>query len=588
MKDIIPDYLKVPSNTGYKYGELRYVNGKFVLTGEPVMLEFAKRVFPGALVVRGKSLTFSRSFREFSDLNWLMMRFPLDVKCDIQLALTRLGAVEKWKNRESGEDLNPTTPPSEFIGKLYCYQEEAVTFLTKNRRALLGDSMGLGKTWSVLGAVAQARRYPVLVVCQTQIQLQWQRSIGALFDKECEYEKRLDDTSLDIAEKRGCELAPILKGQTPYDISNTPFTIIHYGLLSWWKKSLIKRGYPVLIFDEVQELRHTGTLKYSSASVLSSNAEYVFAASGTPVYGYGSEIWSVMNAIDYHCLGGNEAFTREWCAGYGTKIVSDPKALNGYLVREGLLLRRRYTDVALQLPRVVRMVQDLQQDDNIYNELIKSAKKKAEIWNTASFTQKGKLSREIEGETRQAAGIAKATYVADFIASLIDAGEKPLIYAWHHAVHDILLECLGIYKIPSVTGRQTQKAKDDSIKRFIRGNSDALILSLRSASGLDGLQVRATCCVFAELDYSPAVHSQAETRIARLGVSDDIEEVPSYYCVSRSGFDEIMLDILGVKTGQFTGIMGDEPEDYEEKKAAEERAASRIKMLVARLNQTKN
>ena len=351
---------------------------------------------------------------------------------------------------------------------------------------------------------------------------------------------------------------------------------------------MIKRGYPVLIFDEVQELRHTGTLKYSSASVLSSNAEYVFAASGTPVYGYGSEIWSVMNAIDYHCLGGNEAFTREWCAGYGTKIVSDPKALNGYLVREGLLLRRRYTDVALQLPRVVRMVQDLQQDDNIYNELIKSAKKKAEIWNTASFTQKGKLSREIEGETRQAAGIAKATYVADFIASLIEAGEKPLIYAWHHAVHDILLECLGIYKIPSVTGRQTQKAKDDSIKRFIRGNSDALILSLRSASGLDGLQVRATCCVFAELDYSPAVHSQAETRIARLGVSDDIEEVPSYYCVSRSGFDEIMLDILGVKTGQFTGIMGDEPEDYEEKKAAEERAASRIKMLVARLNQTKN
>lgn len=585
MKDRVPDYLKKPSNTGYRYGELRYVKGKFVLTGDPVMLEFAKRVFPGANVGR-KVLHFGGSFREFSDLNWLMMRFPLDIQCETQLSLARLGAVEKWKNRESGDDLLPTTPPSEFIGKLFSYQEEAVTFLTKNRRTLLGDSMGLGKTWSVLGAVAQAGRYPVLVVCQTQIQLQWQRSIGALFDKECEYEKRLDDTDVDIAEKRGHELAPILKGQTPYDIPNTPFTIIHYGLLSWWKKSLMKRGYPVVVFDEVQELRHTGTLKYSAASFLSSNAEYVFAASGTPVYGYGAEIWSVMNAIDYHCLGGHEAFTREWCSGYGTKIVSDPKALNGYLVREGLLLRRRYSDVQMKLPKVVRHVQDLQQDDNLYNELIESAKQKAEIWNAASFTQKGKLAREIEGETRQAAGIAKARYVADFIASLIEAGEKPLIYAWHHVVHDILSECLARYKIPSVTGRQTQKEKDEAIKKFMRGNSDALILSLRSASGLDGLQVRATCCVFAELDFSPAVHSQAETRIARIGVSEDIKEVPSYYCVSRSGFDEIMLDILGVKTGQFVGIMGDEPEDCAEKKAAEERAASRIKMLVERLRRT--
>lgn len=586
MKSGIPDFLKTPTNTGYKYGELRYEKGKFVLTGESVMLEFAKRVFPGAMVRRTAGvLVFGKSFREFSDLNWLMMRFPLDIKCKDKLALTRMGAVHRWKHRESGEDLKPTTPPSEFLGKMFPYQEEAVTFLTKNRRALLGDSMGLGKTWSTLGAVAESGKYPVLVVCQTHVQLQWQRVIGALFGLTCGYEEKLTDTVVDIAAKRGKMLAPILKTQTPYEIPDAPFAIIHYGLLSWWRKKLLKKRFPIVIFDEIQELRHEGTQKYSAASLLSSNADFAWGASGSPVYGYGAEIWAVMNILDYHCLGGREAFTREWCDGYGTRIVEDPKALNGYLVREGLLLRRRNEDISLQLPKVVRMVQDLEQDDSLYDELIASARKKAEIWNTVSFTDKGRLSRDIERETRRAAGIAKATYVADFVASLIDGGERPLLYAWHHAVHDILQECLGRYGIPCITGRQSQRAKDEALKAFVRGDSDALLLSLRSAAGLDGLQARATCCVFAELDYSPAVHSQAETRIARIGVDEVIQEVPSYYCVSRSGYDEIMLDILGVKTGQFTGIMGDEPEDYDEQQEAEKKAESRIRMLIDRLKE---
>ena len=115
------------------------------------------------------------------------------------------------------------------------------------------------------------------------------------------------------------------------------------------------------------------------------------------------------------------------------------------------------------------------------------------------------------------------------------------------------------------------------------GQADGALLSLRSAAGLDGLQRRATCCVFAELDWSPAVHGQCETRIARMGVNEALDDIPSYYCVSRVGHDEIILDVLGVKTGQFAGIMGDEPESYEEQQAAEERATGRIKQLVKRL-----
>lgn len=559
MEREIPDYLKDASNTGHKYGELKFAKGKFVLRGEPIVLEYAKRVFPGCTSWRGNdaAVLFGGSTREIGDLNWLMMRFPLEILCPEQFEKHKEKAVTKWQSRISGVDLKRTTPPPEFIGKLFPYQETAVTFLVKNMRALLGDSMGLGKTWSALAAGAQAGKYPILVVCQTHVQLQWQRAIGALFDLPCDYNRDLYDTDFDVSIKRGKVLAPILKSRTPYDIPDTPFAIIHYGLLSWWTDALREKVFPTVIFDEVQELRHGSTAKYSAASVLSSDAEYVFAASGTPVYGYGAEIWSVMNSLEFHCLGSRDAFTREWCTGYGEKIVSDPKALNGHLVREGLLLRRRYENVQMDIPPISRMVKDLQQDDDLYDSLIESAKKKAKTWLTASFTEKGRLAREVEGETRRAAGVAKARYVADFVASLVEAGEKPLVYAWHHDVHKILAECLAKYGPVFITGKQTQNQKDKAVRSFLDRKTDVVVLSLRSAAGLDGLQYRATCCVFAELDYSPAIHSQAETRIARIGVDKTVKDVPSYYCVSRSGYDEIILDILGVKTGQFIGLMGD-------------------------------
>ena len=584
----VPDYLIKPSLDGHLYGKLEYEKEKdvFVLSGEPVLLEFAKRIFPGSNVYRsgGKRLEFHRTIREVSDLNWLLMRYPVDVNgCKEVLDNARDGAIDRYNARVSGHDLKPTTPPSEFMGKLYPYQESAVTFLTTNQRCLLSDTMGTGKTWSSLGAVAAAGKYPVLIVCQTHVQYQWQRMIGMLFNLPMKGIDGLKD--FDLWQKRGQHLAPILRSRKPEKLGDAPFAIIHYGLLQWWEKEILKKGFKTVIFDEVQELRHTGTWKYSSASNISSAAEHVYGCSGTPVFGYGKEIWSVMNSIDFHCLGSEEAFTREWCTGYGEKIVADPEALNGFLTREGLMLRRRFTDpeVNIHIPKVARKIQDLDHDEVIYDELIRAAKKKAREYDAASFVEKGRMARDIERDSRKATGIAKARYVAEFVKSLLDAGEKPLVYAWHHDVHDILLEKLKGYNPAVFTGKQTQKQKDISLKRFVNGDTNLCLLSLRSAAGLDGLQYRASFCVFAELDWAPAVFSQCETRIARIGVDKTMDTVPSCYCVARVGHDEVMLDVLGVKTGQFVGIMGDEPETEEEKNRAEKEAAKRINKLVDKL-----
>ncbi len=106
----------------------------------------------------------------------------------------------------------------------------------------------------------------------------------------------------------------------------------------------------------------------------------------------------------------------------------------------------------------------------------------------------------------------------------------------------------------------------------MNGRSNLCCLSMRAASGLN-LQ-RANCVVFGELDWSPAVHSQAEDRAHRMGQEDS---VLSYYLVTQTGSDQQIQDYLGLKVSQFVGIMGDEAESEEDRMLAQKAANNHMK-----------
>ncbi|GAH14829.1 unnamed protein product, partial [marine sediment metagenome] len=115
-----------------------------------------------------------------------------------------------------------------------------------------------------------------------------------------------------------------------------------------------------------------------------------------------------------------------------------------------------------------------------------------------------------------------------------------------------------------ISGRQNANVKDEAQKAFMNGDTDLIIISLRSATGLN-LQ-RARCVVFGELDWSPAVHSQSEDRCHRIGTKDS---VLCYYLTCNAGTDQAMLETLGLKTSQFVSIMGDKEETEQDKLMAQ-------------------
>ena len=86
--------------------------------------------------------------------------------------------------------------------------------------------------------------------------------------------------------------------------------------------------------------------------------------------------------------------------------------------------------------------------------------------------------------------------------------------------------------------------------------------------------------VFGELDWSPAVHSQAEDRAHRMGQKDSIL---CYYLVSRGGSDQDMQDALGLKVSQFTALMGDQVKSQEELISESQYAEHYVEKLIQRL-----
>lgn len=562
----LPPFLQSPAALGPSYGTLSYNARRkcWVIKGDPGVTELAKRLFPGSDSRRGEA-RFAAHRRIIGDVNWLMLRYPLDIapRDRERWARALADAREYYRNRAAARIAAPAPQLSSacFSGELRPFQQAGLAWLMLTPRALLADEMGLGKTVQALACAAQEGVFPLLIVPPAHLTRNWQAETLRFL----RIEGRLPRVH-------------IIRGLTPYPLPPADVYILHYLLLRGWKQQLPKMNFHTVIFDEVQELRRAGTEKYSAASLLSEACQRVIGLSGTPIYNYGGEIWNVVNILDYHFLGDWESFSREWCAGYGNRIVLKPELLGEYLRKEGLMLRRTKQEVLPELPEKRRLVQEIDANDALYQQLMCPTWEKIHRWQqdrSLSASQRALLEDQISQEERQATGLAKAQYVCQFVRALLSAGERVLLFAHHHAVMDCYQKELKQERPGFITGRESAAQKETAVQRFMEGKTDLCCISLRAASGLN-LQ-RATCVVFGELDWSPAVHSQAEDRAHRMGQRDSLL---CYYLVSPRGSDQEMQAALGLKVSQFLLLMGDTPQPEAQAAAGANFARQHVEKLV--------
>ena len=143
----LPGYLMDAPQGGHIYGTLSYNRRSkcWTIKGEPCVIELAKRLFPGSERRRGEA-RFTANRRIIGDVNWLMLRYPLEIAArdralwDKQLEQAR----EHARQREMAMRLpmRMTPPEGTFSGELRDFQKEGLAFLLANPRTLLADEMG--------------------------------------------------------------------------------------------------------------------------------------------------------------------------------------------------------------------------------------------------------------------------------------------------------------------------------------------------------------------------------------------------------------------------------------------------------------
>ncbi|MBQ7455554.1 MAG: hypothetical protein IJS53_03850, partial [Clostridia bacterium] len=358
-EDETPLYMQDVPQAAHYYGTLSYNTRRrcWTVKGEPCVTELCKRLFPGSDHGKRGEARFSDHRRIVGDLNWLMLRYPLEVaprdRDRWQRALdgARAYAAAKERFRLSPQEMEP--PEGAFLGELRPFQKKGLAWLCATPRALLADEMGLGKTLQALCALCSLRAFPALIVVPPHLVRNWKGEIARFI--------RVGGQVPRVHE---------IKGLTPYRLPEADIYVMHYLLLRGWKEVLPQCGFRAVVFDEAQELRRAGTEQYSAASLVAESCERVIGLSGTPIYNQGGEIWNVVNILDYHFLGDWESFTREWCYGYGNNIVVKPELLGEHLRREGLMLRRTKAEVLPELPEKRRLVQEIDADDGAYMRLM--------------------------------------------------------------------------------------------------------------------------------------------------------------------------------------------------------------------------
>lgn len=534
-----------------QYGEVELQGRSWVLRVQPHVAMKVKRTFARVSQERSGAISVVSTPEVCRDLEWFMTRFPLQITRSDKQAL-KAGS-EKHRQIETAYDSVMGGAPGRPgvrtpLREPRDYQTKAADLVLESGRLLLVDDLGLGKTFTGLLTLKDEGTLPAVVVCQPHLQSQW-----------------MEQLKLTWGDLRG----HIVKQTSPYDLStvcdgNPPDVIlISYSKLAGWC-DVLAGEVKTVIFDEIQELRHMGTIKYESAEVLVDKAPYRVGLTATPIYNYGAETFSVVKVLDPDVLGNYWEFAREWIKGSKGQIT-EPKALGSYLRDQSLMLVRTRKDVGREITEPIRVPQHVDADPEVFENAKGDAMAMAQLILSATSTNKEKFltAGELDARMRHDTGVAKAPFVAEFVRMLLETEEKVVLFGWHRDVYEIWLEQLAGFNPVLYTGSESTKQKDESKRRFLaptrdedglpnRDASRILIMSLRSGAGVDGLQEVTSCAVFGELDWSPKVHDQCIGRLHRDGQTS---VVAAYFCVSESGADPIMAQVNNLKEQEQNAIV---------------------------------
>jgi SWI/SNF-related matrix-associated actin-dependent regulator of chromatin subfamily A-like protein 1 len=407
-------------------------------------------------------------------------------------------------------------------GELAPFQWAGVRYVLRARRTFLADEQGLGKTVEALAALEADGAYPAIVVCPAAMKLGWQR----------EAVRWLPHRSVAVVEGRSA-VPP-----------GGEITILNYEIVAAHREALARRRPRALVVDESHycknpQAKRTHAVRRLANAVATDGLR--LALTGTPVLNHADELIAQLRVIGrLEDFGSGARFSRQF------RGELSEERLHWHL-RRRCFVRRLKSEVLPQLPakrqvvvpvalnneREYRLAErdviawlrtqplDLSELDARIAATLR-AKRLAQLGTLQRLAARGKLA-------------AALAWIEDFLAS----GEALVVFARHVEVQQAVLA-----RFPAalhLLGGDSLAAREASIASFQDLAGPGLIVCATRVAAQGITLTRASNVAFLELEWTPAIHDQAEDRCHRIGQRD---AVTAWYLLAAETIDETMARLI--------------------------------------------
>ncbi len=413
-------------------------------------------------------------------------------------------------------------------GELRPFQRAGVRYALQARRCFIADEQGLGKTIEALAALEEDDAYPAVIICPASLKLNWRR----------EAEHWLPHRSVDVLSGGGAR------------VGAADVTILNYEIVAPHATRLSLKRPRALILDESHYVKNPRAKRTQAVRRLSQGLAgddaLRLALTGTPVMNHPEELIAQLRILGrLEDFGSGARFARRF-QGAGAE-----ERIHWHL-RRRCFVRRLKADVLPQLPAKRHVVVPVALDNEREYRL---AEEDVIAWLREQPLELSELDAKIAATLRAerlaqlntlkrlaAAGKRSAAFawIDDFLES-----EEPLIaFSGHRDTQHRLLE-----RFPAalhLVGDDSVEQREAAVQAFQAPHGPQLMVCGTRVGGMGVTLTRASNVAFLDLEWTPAMHDQAEDRAHRIGQHD---AVTAWYLLAANTIDETMIELIERKRG---------------------------------------
>lgn len=469
--------------------------------------------------------------------------------------------------------------------KLKILQKEGIKFLLANRKCILADSMGCGKTIQSIIAAMASNSKKILIITTASLKTNWKRELTIYNDEKdiqilqgskdeiCDKKYVIANYDIlinyyEVPTETVYETEYVYNENGKREVIRKPVMVKSKDgqLIEKQKKStrkdvieeclknspLFLNKFDCVIIDEAQKLSNNSSNRYKVIDDFLKRAKpnYVFLLTGTPLTNKPINLYYILKLIDAPITRDYRYFIKRYCDAktFRLKTGKEVTTINGASNLEELREKIKHLYIRRLLTEMTDMV-----DKNIITktyDLTELQRVEYErLWQEYLDAQIEQGNEDSEQYRQLVEGILVRQYLAKqmvdntikLVDNMLEEGGKVIIVC---TFSEEIKMFKDYYKKKCVVydGKMTAKAKDKAEQAFNNDKNVRVFIGQILAAGVGLNLVVANKMVFNSYSWVAADNAQIEDRIYRLTQKNDVTCVYQLFndSVSKHMYDTVI------------------------------------------------